>query len=1586
MEIKLIRLCICLMITSFSTVSATMAETPSPAIGPNFSVNAGKCELLTDEIGGITKYVGDCHLERQNESSGAISSNNPSRRLYCFNDYKLTASSEGAVIGGPTADSWIGCSICAGERCESFLIPGFPNDASELGVNSEVRKAGFNAAADPVVISLPDGAFSVAFLGFYRGTTTGGKNAPDAGIFQQLIVDMENNEKDLVDSLALLPQITVDLTNEQLVDKPDAAFIVATGPQQMCSIGTVMAVPPTENDPAVFVDKSIPCGKVLTSFTTFNGETGKNARSKINLCTHDLSPKSRDRCVRADEQQHVDSGVALAPDPDPVNPGRLYLFWRRFPTPNEAQTNAIVQAISTDAGATFGSPQVIFSSVPFGDFPRLPQPELPQLADFVLARSTAFLTTSVAHLSGKSGGEYNPVYLCWSEVDATSGEGQIVCSYSSDGGATWPEGNKKVIDPSSGNQFQPAIDCAAGQCSLAWYDARFDMAQEFNLPLGGRTLPADWPLEYDNEVILRPHHTVDVRMAQWEPAYTNSAPSPPCYSGSEETCVFSFQVSKYPLTVANFAAEGDPPSYVLVPLQTNPLNPLTNCKGTCAFFGDYMDTFYPKWLRYTPPGGSAQWIPNIDIGIVDIAKILSRDVWLSWTGNNQIRFPNDNDWTTFNKPILPEDGSDCVGNGVNLDRYGLHNQEVFTTRISPSGFNVVCPRCTKPLVEGVQRTFLLILENVSDTFITLQAIIAPTPEGVTASFNQFPLEPPKDTWVTQTEASISPFGKKTRTVFVTCESNTNCDQPITVQVSKIVDGEATEITAVFLNGNFAFPESGEAQVEIHDLALFNTTVQDTPLVTIDPANLALFNLALFNNPENLALFNLALFNGGATNLALFNAGAANLALFNYDLDNLALFNLNLDNLALFNTAANLALFNSSLNDSEIDSSVSTKTWTVSAENTTVTSGYDVAFLSENGQVPEGFEAFAIITRNRPAYSLNQCGELTLTPTLAGQEILGILPVSSDTVMTPGDLALFNSTDGYQNLSLFNGALDDSTYPMDPGDEIQVTLVVQNKTNSGTNAAILSSEEGSLTPEDVLSQFSLFSTAQAISSTGVLSHTPVPQTITLTIHAPATAVFNTSFTVAASATSGLPVVFSSGSPTVCTNSGATFTMVSGTGTCVVQYNQPGNGSYYPAAQLSEPTTAQKAVATVTLSDLIQTYTGSPLSPTATTNPASLAIVWTGAPQTIVGEYPVTATINDANYQGSASGTFVINKAAATVTLSNLTQTYTGGPLSPTATTTPPGLAIVWSGAPQTNAGSYAVTATVNDSNYLGSASGTFVINKAAATVTLSNLTQTYTGSPLSPGATTAPPDLAIVWTGAPQTNAGSYAVTATINDTNYQGSANGIFVINMASQTITFSSLTDKSVGDPDFTVSASASSGLPVTFTASDNCTVSGNTVHLTDAGSCTITAKQSGNSNYLAAPDVSRAFNIKYRFDGFYPKLGPADADADGTSKKYGPFNVGSTVTLKWALYDASNQFYAGDIDPVTGKSRITIALLDENGGPIKNLVAPGDTPGATIFRIDWSNPQYLFNWDTTLFSGGTYILVLTDAGGVHSVTVRLR
>lgn len=89
-----------------------------------------------------------------------------------------------------------------------------------------------------------------------------------------------------------------------------------------------------------------------------------------------------------------------------------------------------------------------------------------------------------------------------------------------------------------------------------------------------------------------------------------------------------------------------------------------------------------------------------------------------------------------------------------------------------------------------------------------------------------------------------------------------------------------------------------------------------------------------------------------------------------------------------------------------------------------------------------------------------------------------------------------------------------------------------------------------------------------------------QTINVTSHAPATAKFGTSFSVSAGGgASGNPVTFSSGG--ACSNSGNTFTMTSGTGTCSVNYDQAGNATYNAAPQVVESVSAQKADQTITV---------------------------------------------------------------------------------------------------------------------------------------------------------------------------------------------------------------------------------------------------------------------------------------------------------------------------------------------------------------------------------------------------------------------
>ena len=110
--------------------------------------------------------------------------------------------------------------------------------------------------------------------------------------------------------------------------------------------------------------------------------------------------------------------------------------------------------------------------------------------------------------------------------------------------------------------------------------------------------------------------------------------------------------------------------------------------------------------------------------------------------------------------------------------------------------------------------------------------------------------------------------------------------------------------------------------------------------------------------------------------------------------------------------------------------------------------------------------------------------------------------------------------------------------------------------------------------------------------------------------------------------------------------------------------------------------------------------------------------------------------------------------------------------------------------------------------------------------------------------------------------GTCTIQATqAGNTNYAAATpvNRSFTVSKASQTITFGSLSSRAFSPTPFTVSASASSGLPVSFasTTLSVCTVSGASVTLVTVGTCTIQATQAGNTNYAAATPVNRSFTV---------------------------------------------------------------------------------------------------------------------------------
>ena len=75
-----------------------------------------------------------------------------------------------------------------------------------------------------------------------------------------------------------------------------------------------------------------------------------------------------------------------------------------------------------------------------------------------------------------------------------------------------------------------------------------------------------------------------------------------------------------------------------------------------------------------------------------------------------------------------------------------------------------------------------------------------------------------------------------------------------------------------------------------------------------------------------------------------------------------------------------------------------------------------------------------------------------------------------------------------------------------------------------------------------------------------------------------------------------------------------------------------------------------------------------------------------------------------------------------------------------------------------------------------------------------------------------------------------------------------------SQTITFNAIPSQNVGGT-LTVSATASSGLAVSFTIvqNGNCSINGSVVTFLNVGNCGVIANQAGNSTYAAAPQVGQ-------------------------------------------------------------------------------------------------------------------------------------
>lgn len=314
----------------------------------------------------------------------------------------------------------------------------------------------------------------------------------------------------------------------------------------------------------------------------------------------------------------------------------------------------------------------------------------------------------------------------------------------------------------------------------------------------------------------------------------------------------------------------------------------------------------------------------------------------------------------------------------------------------------------------------------------------------------------------------------------------------------------------------------------------------------------------------------------------------------------------------------------------------------------------------------------------------------------------------------------------------------------------------------------------------------FHTSSSATATYTIQTSQTSQTISFTVP-PSTVVYGVSpITLLATSSSGLAVVFSvlSGPATV---SGNLLTIV-GAGSVVVAANQPGNGSYSAAPEVTQTIGVNQAVPTISWATPAAITYGTALSATQLNATASEpgTFVYTPAAGTVpkVGTQTlsVTFTPSDGTDYSTATGTVSLTVNPATPTISWATPaaiTY-GTTLSATqlnASLSVPGSCVYTPAAGTVLlAGTQTLSATctptdTTDYSTPSASTVSLTINKAALSVTANNQTMSYGGMvPTLTGTLSGvvPGDgisASYATTGTSTSPAGAYPITATLNDPN-----------------------------------------------------------------------------------------------------------------------------------------------------------------------------------------------------------------------------
>ncbi len=367
------------------------------------------------------------------------------------------------------------------------------------------------------------------------------------------------------------------------------------------------------------------------------------------------------------------------------------------------------------------------------------------------------------------------------------------------------------------------------------------------------------------------------------------------------------------------------------------------------------------------------------------------------------------------------------------------------------------------------------------------------------------------------------------------------------------------------------------------------------------------------------------------------------------------------------------------------------------------------------------------------------------------------------------------------------------------------------TLSGTTASLL--QQGTCIVQARQVGSSLYAGAPMVQQS-IVVHL-APQTITFPVPA-GTQYALTPVPLTATASSGLPITYTSITPTYCTVTGSTAYPLQ-QGSCFVHASQAGNNVY-------------------SVSPLVTQYFAIHLAPQTITFPAITATEY------VLSQLTLSAT---------ASSGLTVSFASATPAVCTVSGT--------TASLLTPGDCVIHA----TQAGNktvYAVAALVSQSFIVHANPQTITFPAISATLTAATtlpLTATASSGLTVSFASTTPAVCTVSGTTANLLTSGICIVQATqAGNANYAAAAlvQQNLVVHLAAQTITFPAVAAQVVG-ANATLGATASSGLTVSYTSVTNsvCTVSGSTATMVSAGACVIHATQAGNATYAAAPLLSK-------------------------------------------------------------------------------------------------------------------------------------